>query len=55
VIRAAQLGMPVPLTLRPAEDTVLSLVLREPYVTIAQGLGRRLPEAGQSQLAIPHS
>jgi hypothetical protein len=38
VIRAAQLGVPVLLTLRPPEDTVLSLVVREPYVTIPQGL-----------------
>jgi hypothetical protein len=38
VIRAARLGVPVLLTLRPPEDTVLSLVVREPYVTIPQGL-----------------
>lgn len=38
VIRAAQLGVPVLLTVRPPEDTVLSLVVREPYVTISQGL-----------------
>jgi hypothetical protein len=38
VIRAAALGVPVLLTLRPPEDTVLSLVVREPYVTIPQGL-----------------
>jgi hypothetical protein len=38
VIRAAQLGVPVLLTVRPPEDTVLSLVVREPYVTIPQGL-----------------
>jgi hypothetical protein len=38
VVRAAGLGVPVLLTLRPPEDTVLSLVVREPYVTIAQGL-----------------
>jgi hypothetical protein len=38
VIRAVQLGVPVLLTLRPPEDTVLSLVVREPYVTMAQGL-----------------
>jgi hypothetical protein len=38
VIRAAQLSVPVLLTVRPPEDTVLSLVVREPYVTIPQGL-----------------
>jgi hypothetical protein len=38
VIRAAQLGVPVLLTLRPPQETVLSLVVREPYVTIPQGL-----------------
>lgn len=30
--------MPVLRTVRPPEDTVLSLVVREPYVTIPQGL-----------------
>jgi hypothetical protein len=38
VIRAAQLGVPLLLTLRPPEDTLLSLVVREPYVTVPQGL-----------------
>jgi hypothetical protein len=38
IIRAVGLGVPVLLTVRPPEDTVLSLVLREPYVTIPQGL-----------------
>jgi hypothetical protein len=39
IIRAVGLGVPVLLTVRPPEDTVLSLVIREPYVTIRQGLG----------------
>ena len=38
IIRAVHLGVPVLLTVRPPEDTVLSLVIREPYVTIPQGL-----------------
>ena len=38
IIRAVRLGVPVLLTVRPPEDTVLSLVVREPYVTIPQGL-----------------
>ena len=38
VIRAVRLGVPVLLTVRAPEDTVLSLVIREPYVTIPQGL-----------------
>lgn len=38
VIEAVRLSVPVLLTVRPPEDTVLSLVVREPYVTIAQGL-----------------
>jgi hypothetical protein len=38
IIRAVRLGVPVLLTVRPPEDTVLSLVIREPYVTIPQGL-----------------
>ena len=38
VIQAVRLGVPVLLTVRPPEDTVLSLVVREPYVTIPQGL-----------------
>ena len=37
-IRAVRLGVPVLLTVRPPEDTVLSLVIREPYVSIPQGL-----------------
>ena len=38
IIQAVRLGVPVLLTVRPPEDTVLSLVVREPYVTIPQGL-----------------
>jgi hypothetical protein len=38
IIRAVRLGVPVLLTVRRPEDTVLSLVVREPYVTIPQGL-----------------
>ena len=38
IIRAVRLGVPVLLTVRPPEDTVLSLVIREPYVSIPQGL-----------------
>lgn len=38
LIQAVRLGVPVLLTVRPPEDTVLSLVVREPYVTIPQGL-----------------
>lgn len=38
VVAAVRLSVPVLLTVRPPEDTVLSLVVREPYVTIAQGL-----------------
>ncbi len=38
IIRAVRLGVPVLLTVRPPEETVLSLVVREPYVTIPQGL-----------------
>jgi hypothetical protein len=38
MLEAVRLSVPVLLTVRPPEDTVLSLVVREPYVTIAQGL-----------------
>jgi hypothetical protein len=38
VLKAVGLSVPVLLTVRPPEDTVLSLVVREPYVTIGQGL-----------------
>ncbi len=38
IIHAVRLGVPTLLTVRPPEDTVLSLVIREPYVTIPQGL-----------------
>ena len=38
IIQAVRLGVPTLLTVRPPEDTVLSLVIREPYVTIPQGL-----------------
>jgi hypothetical protein len=38
IIQAVRLGVPALLTVRPPEDTVLSLVIREPYVTIPQGL-----------------
>jgi hypothetical protein len=38
IIEAVRLGVPALLTVRPPEDTVLSLVIREPYVTIPQGL-----------------
>ncbi|HEY3764106.1 MAG TPA: hypothetical protein VGL44_03025 [Gaiellales bacterium] len=38
IIAAVRLGVPTLLTVRPPEDTVLSLVVREPYVTIGQGL-----------------
>ena len=38
IIHAVRLRVPVLLTVRPPEDTVLSLVVREPYVTIPQGL-----------------
>jgi hypothetical protein len=38
IIQAVRLGVPTLLTVRPPEDTVLSLVVREPYVTIPQGL-----------------
>jgi len=38
IIRAVRLGVPTLLTVRSPEDTVLSLVIREPYVSIAQGL-----------------
>ena len=38
IIQAVRLDVPVLLTVRPPEDTVLSLVVREPYVTIRQGL-----------------
>jgi len=38
IIQAVRLEVPVLLTVRPPEDTVLSLVIREPYVTIPQGL-----------------
>jgi hypothetical protein len=38
VVAAVRLSVPVLLTVRPPQDTVLSLVVREPYVTIAQGL-----------------
>lgn len=38
IIQAVRLAVPVLLTVRPPEDTVLSLVVREPYVTIPQGL-----------------
>jgi hypothetical protein len=38
VIEAVRLSVPTLLTVRPPEDTVLSLVVREPYVTIPQGL-----------------
>jgi hypothetical protein len=38
IIHAVRLGVPTLLTVRPPEETVLSLVVREPYVTIPQGL-----------------
>lgn len=38
VVAAVRMSIPVLLTVRPPEDTVLSLVVREPYVTIRQGL-----------------
>jgi hypothetical protein len=38
IIAAVRRGVPVLLTVRPPEDTVLSLVVREPYVTLAQGM-----------------
>lgn len=38
MLEAARLSVPVLLTVRPPEDTVLSLVVREPYVTIELGL-----------------
>lgn len=38
IIRAARLGVPILLTVRPPEDTILSLVIREPYVTLPQGM-----------------
>ena len=38
IIEAVRGGVPVLLTVRPPEDTVLSLVVREPYVTLAQGI-----------------
>jgi len=38
IIEAVRRDVPVLLTVRPPEDTVLSLVVREPYVTLAQGI-----------------
>jgi hypothetical protein len=38
ITHAVRLGVPTLLTVRLPEDTVLSLVVREPYVTISQGL-----------------
>ena len=38
IIAAVRRDVPVLLTVRPPEDTVLSLVVREPYVTLAQGI-----------------
>lgn len=38
IIQAVRLGIPTLLTVRRPEDTVLSLVIREPYVTLGQGL-----------------
>ena len=38
IIHGVRLGVPALLTVRPPEETVLSLVIREPYVTIPQGL-----------------
>jgi hypothetical protein len=58
VLEAVRLSVPVLLTVRPPEDTVLSLVVREPYVTIAQGLNayarfhrRLLPAVGAMVVA----
>jgi hypothetical protein len=38
ILEAVHRGVPTLLCVRPPEDTVLSLVVREPYVTIRQGL-----------------
>ena len=58
VLKAVRLSVPVLLTVRPPEDTVLSLVVREPYVTLAQGLSaytrfhrRLLPALGAMVVA----